>query len=254
MASGCTYEERVVNDGWASLRAMGTSPSKPTRPAASKTIQSTDKWSILIQSFDGSGHHEQAQQLVGQMRREAHLPDLWLQKRDNQTHIYRGLYANPTDPAARSDLRQTRMIKLAGKGSLASSQLVPLGASAQGAADALDLRQHPGVYSLQIGYYDEDFGKNFRKAAEQAAHALREQDDQESVEAYYYHGQHRSMVTIGLFTDADFEQQGVQRVYGRHIKALQGKYPFNLGNGRTIVQTVGGKSAGEQSSFLVRVR
>lgn len=250
MGSGCTYEERVVNDGWATLRAMGTSPSKPAAPAASKTTQTTDKWTILIKSLDGAGHYEQAQQLVQRMRSEAHLPDLWLQNRDNQTHIFRGLYANPNDPAARSDLRQTRMIKLADKLSLGSSQLMPLGAAAQGAVDALDLRQHPGVYSLQIGYYDETFGKDFRKAAEQSARALREQDD---VEAYYYHGQHRSMVTIGLFTDEDFEQQGVQRVYGRHIKALQEKYPFNLGNGRTIIQTVGGKKAGEQTSFLVRV-
>jgi len=244
----------------------GTNPSSPAAPAASKATHTPDKWAILIQSLDGPGHYEQAQQRVQQMRSEAHLPDLWLQKRDHQTHIFRGLYANPNDPVARSDLRQTRMIKLSGKGSLGSAQLMPLGAGAQGAADALDLRQYPGMYSLQIGYYDEAFGKNFRQAAEQAARALREQSNREqdhrkqndpargNAEAYYYHGQHRSMVTIGLFTDADFEQQGVQRVYGRHIKALQEKYPFNLGNGRTIIQKVGGENAGEQSSFLVRVR
>ena len=255
LGAGCTYEERIIRDGWAPLREMGisggTNPSNPTAPAAPKTTHSTDKWAILIQSMEGPGHYAQAQQLIQRLGTEAHLPNLWLQNRANQTHIFRGLYANPSDPAARSDLRQTRMIKLADKRSFTSAQLVPLGAASQGAVDALDLRRHPGVYSLQIGYYDDAFGPDFRKAAEQAARALREQDD---AEAYYYHGQHRSMVTIGLFTDEDFEQQGVQRVYGRHIRALQEKYPFNLGNGRTIIQSVGGKDAGEQSSFLVRVR
>lgn len=253
--TGCTYEERVVKDGWAPLRALGDatpSPAATKSPAAPKPNRSSNKWAILIQSLEGPGHYTQAQRLIQRLATEAHLPDLWLQNRDNQTHIFRGLYADPNDPAARSDLRQTRMIKLADQRTFGSAELIPLGGGSQTAtADPLDLRRHTGMYSLQIGYYDEDFGPDFRKAAEQAARALREQD---KVEAYFYHGQHRSMVTIGLFTDDDFEQQGVQRVYGRHIKALQEKYPFNLGNGRTVIQTIGGQNAGEQSSFLVRVR
>lgn len=117
------------------------------------------------------------------------------------------------------------------------------------AVSAYDLRTHTGMYTLQIGFYDQDYGPDFRQAAEQAVSALRLQGE----EAYYYHGPHRSMVTLGLFTDAHFVQRGPVSAYGPEIEAIQKKYPYNLANGRTLVQKIDGQDIGQQESFLVRV-
>jgi len=248
--SGCTYT-RVVLDGWAPLKALAD--PKPQVSQQVKKVKSTsvirDQWSIIIESFDGPSRKRQAARLMDQLHDQGHLPDLWIHQSPNQTQIYRGLYDNPNDPRARSDLRQTRLVKLKDQRSFLSARLIPLGPTPHDQVGELDLRPHTGKYSLQISYYDEQFGPKFRQAAEKAAQALRSDGD----EAYYYHGPHRSMVTVGLFTDVDFSQKGPIRVYGSRIKALQDKYPYNLGNGLTLIKNVDGKTIGEQSSFLVRV-
>jgi hypothetical protein len=61
------------------------------------------------------------------------------------------------------------------------------------------------------------------------------------------------MVTIGLFTDADLISDGATQTYGPKIRELQQKFPYNLGNGLTIVQKLAGKTLGQQPSFLVRL-
>ena len=123
----------------------------------------------------------------------------------------------------------------------------------------MDLKQHAGMYSLQIGFYDEAFGKEFRKAAEEMATILRE----DGVEAYYYHGPNISMVTVGLFDDSDLVKRevrmpnglvSIQEGYGPRIKVLQEQFPNNLGNGATVIDKIDGQNLGPQPSFLVRVR
>ncbi len=147
----------------------------------------------------------------------------------------RALADTPADP---TDSRSNRSSAGVLKEIIGPAETVPL-----------DVRAHSGMYTLQIGYYDDAFGPNFRNAAVKAAQTLREEGDP----AYFYHGPHRSMVTVGLFTDDDLVQQGFQRVYGPNVKTLQEKYPYNLGNGRTVVERINGEIVGEQSSFLVRI-
>ena len=126
--------------------------------------------------------------------------------------------------------------------------------------DPLDLYQFAGddLMTLQIGYYDEQYGEDFREAAELAAKELREQGDQ----AFYYHGPNRSLLTVGLFGQEDLVQHTtpgqdgrifVQTQYSQRVVELQKKYPHNLGNGLTLLQKQGGKDIGAQLSSLVRV-
>ncbi len=246
---GCVYE-RVVRDGWAPLRKLGwAQQSEDSQSRAAPTAAArTDQWSVLIQTFQGPQRDQQALTLIQHLETQTRVPDLWVQDRGNQSAVMRGRYSDPADPAAMNALRQTRLLKV-GNQTFESAQLVSLGHGAYAASSKLDLRQHTGMYSLQIGYYDENYGDEFRKAAEQAAQALRTGGD----EAYYYHGPHRSMVTIGLFTDYDFGRDGPQWTYGPRIKALQDKHPYNLGNGKTLLQKTGGQAIGQQPSFLVRV-
>ena len=248
---GCVYT-RVVKDGWAPLRALGgassPSPSKANRTPHGR-LADRSSWAILIASFEGDRRQRQAERLIKRLRQEAHLPDLWLENGPDQTHVYRGRYSDPGGVDATEALRQTRMVQLGDTRPYTSASLIPLGPQARGGADPLDLRRHTGMLSLQIGFYDDAFGRGYREAAQEAARELRAQGE----EAYYYRGPHRSMVTIGLFTEDDFVQQGVQSVYGPRIKELQARFPYNLGNGRTLIEKIQGKHVGEQPSFLVRV-
>lgn len=121
------------------------------------------------------------------------------------------------------------------------------------AVDSLNLNQphYYDMFSLQILVYDSDYGLKFREAAEQAARTLRNDGD----ESYYYHGPHRSMVLVGLFTyEKAFDSHpGGQDTYSQTVRQLQKKFPYNALNGRTIIEKVKGKSNTIQSSFLVRI-
>lgn len=247
---GCVYE-RVVRDGWASLVAVSDSPSQ-VRQRKKKSVSApslVNKWAILIEQYDGSTGRRQAAQLVDRLHAGAHLPDLWIHQTPSHTLVCRGLYDRPNDIEAKNDLRQTRLVRLENDQSFASAQIVSLGPTTPGATSDWDLRQHSGMFSLQIGFYDDAFGPTFRQAAEKAAEALRTEGHQ----SYFYHGPHRSMVTVGLFSNDDFVQEGVQQVYGPRVRALQESFPHNLGNGRTIVEKMNGQMTGKQPSFLVRV-
>lgn len=67
------------------------------------------------------------------------------------------------------------------------------------------------------------------------------------------------MVMVGLFTESDFATKEIQPgvmidSYGPRIRELQKKYPYNLGNGRTLIERLNDHSTGEQESFIVRIR
>ncbi len=251
---GCTYE-RVVYDGWADFgRLADPKGDAPQVARPSMPTQTPPAWAIHLYTLGGEHHQAEAAELINQLRATPGLSDLWAHVGDGGTAVYQGRYHSPTDPIAAQDLLLAQSAVINGGRLFEQARLISLDQPADTSqpltpSTGYDLRPFAGMYSLQIAYYDDEFGKDFRDAAEQAVTTLRG----DGVEAYYYHGPHRSMVTVGLFTDGDFVQEGVQRVYGPRIRALQETYPYNLGNGRTLIQKIGGQDAGEQASFLVRV-
>lgn len=243
--AGCEVEERVVSDGWAGLREL----ADQSKPAPDSAMDSFGGWTVLVDRFDGPDARQQANRLVDLLQREKRIPDVWVSQVGNEIHVYRGRFEFPSDPYAQHALREVRNIEIAGARPYAKAEMVSLSPGSEGVASPWDLKQFPGMYSLQIAVYDEQIGGDFREAAEKAVKALR--DDGE--EAYFYHGPHRSMVTIGLFTDDDFVKRGNVSVYGPRILEVQQKYPYNLVNGLTMIEKQDGKVVGEQPSFLVRV-
>lgn len=128
------------------------------------------------------------------------------------------------------------------------------GSPGEGSVAAWNLARYPRAYSLQIMYYDPAFGPDFRKAAEEAVRVLRE----DGIEAYYYHGPHRSLVTVGLFSQEDFEQAPTPagflvEVPGPRIRQLQQQFPYSGANGRQLIQKFPDGSSEPLPSFLVRV-
>ncbi|MEX0776945.1 MAG: hypothetical protein WD042_14665 [Phycisphaeraceae bacterium] len=241
---------RVVYDGWGPMRAMAEE-NRPRRDQRDEPVETGEGYAILIQRYEGQSRWNQSTELVRRLSREAGINDTWIKDTGVTTVVLRGRYPAPDVDQAAADLAQIRKLKLDGVPSFATAQLVPL-ANPTGKANAIsewDVAQYAGMYTLQIGFYDEHYGKNFRKAAEEQVRKLRGEGEQ----AYYYHGPNRSLVTLELFSDEDFVLQGQQWAYGPRIIELQKRYPHNLGDGRKIIDMVDGKPQ-EQRSFLVEVR
>lgn len=246
---GCAMEERVVRDDFATLRELGDQTnSKPT--ALEGEAPTTHGYAILVQRFEGSKHHSDAQKLAKRLGNDLFVPDVWVSEEEKFSTVYRGRYPDPTVDNAARDLRQTRMLRYDGGRPFAGASLVSLDVRGSSAADGgpLDLRQHRGMYSLQIGFYDKEYGPEFRQAAEKAAKVLRDEGN----EAYFYHGRYLSLVTIGVFSDRDMVYVDNVANYGPVILELQKKFPYNLGNGLTLVDNINGEKR-EQPSFLVKV-
>ncbi len=261
LMSGC-YEYRVKYDGWETFRSQigADRPhdvAKRSTTASGAVPTSVRKgWAILVASFDGSSRYQKASALIRRLTNRYAVTDLWLEEQGGTTRVYRGRYDTLTDLEAQQALLQTRAIDEDGEKPYENVEMVALGGDeTQRVSGSADLRAFSGqgFFSLQIGFYDDVYGPDFRDAAEQAAKALRE----EGHRAFYYHGPNRSMLTLDLFTDADFEQDGPVQVYGPRILSLQERFPNNLANGRTMMQTIGEGDKVEkraQPSFVVKVR
>ncbi len=246
---GCV-ETRVVgartpwdNIQWDPKTEPGQLATGRRRPAQGYTVR--------LATLEGMDRHQQARVLVERTRAETELRGLWVSDIDGKAVLQMGRYQDASGIDARFALRQARDARIGGEPLFKDATMAPVGGASAGAdatVDPWDLQQFAGYYSLQIGFYDADFTSGRRQAAEQAVKVLREEGE----EAYFYHGPHRSLICIGLFTDEDFQTvEGVQ-VYGDHVRHLQTKYPRNLGNGRTLVEKHA-EGDREQESFLVRV-
>ena len=179
------------------------------------------------------------------------VPDLWAAEVNYYSTVYCGQYKKYEDPQAKKNLEKLRTVNIDGNRPFEHAEILPLTGNEKKAEkiDPYDLKPYVGFFSLQVGYYDDNFGPDFRKAAEEAVRILRAEGD----EAYYYHGPLHSLITIGLFTRDDFVQVGNTEVYGPRMKELQKKYPHNIGNGHILIEKIHGEKVREQPSFLVRV-
>ena len=250
-APGCVYH-RIVTDPWSDFRQYADHPStatdnNPSTPAEPKG------WAIHIAQLQGEDAQQRARNAIKFLADHANVPDLWYQKRGDTVDLYRGRYLNPTHENAQSDLRQTRMLVINGKRPYQQVELVPL---IPAGGDHLpmhptDLRKHSGMYTLQIGFFDDSSGESFREAAEHTVESLRKN----GVEAFFYHGPNRSLITTGLFT---YEQAFVvgshgQDEYSPGVLELQKRFPCNLGNGVSLELQQQAKQRGAPGSFLVQV-
>ena len=241
---GCE-ERRVVRSTWDQLHADKRSPIDDDGSQNSGCA-------ILLKSFDGPGQDNEAARFIDRLTLTAAMPDLWKSRFKNVTNVYRGRYSDVASPQAQRDLRQSRMIQVDGKRPFEAADLVDLSTGKPPAAVITsdnDLRRYPNQYSLQVGCYDEQSG-NPRVAAERAAATLRAEGEQ----AFFYHGPFLSLVTVGLFDESDMTLRDGATAYSPRVKELQRRFPYNLVNGRTLVEKRSdGTKIRDQPSFLVRV-
>lgn len=212
------------------------------------------RWAIALGRFEGQGHPQQAKQAARQLSGAAEFADVWVADEGDQSLVYHGRYGDRGSRQAQRDLRRWRSLQQRGMVPAEVVMLVPLIDRAEGANPEHNLRnvkrnEENAEYTLQIGFYDNRFDGEFRKAAEEAAAKLRE----EGHRAFYYHGPNRSMVTVGVFnSDAVWVGKDGLPQFNDQIKRLQKEFPHNFGNGRELTVTRNDKSH-KQPSFPVRI-
>ncbi len=228
-------------------------------------------WSIVIVAFTGDTQAEAATLGLVKARTEGGLPGAYLEKRDKATVIAYGRYESPDDPRAQDDLEMIRSMKTEGTRPFASALLTPPAPKhLAGSLPELDLRnakklfgKDKALYTLQVAIYgrgdrarasSEDIAAS-RKAAEDAAVILRRDGEL----AFYYHAAERSMVTVGIFGQDDYDPLNRPGIESPALLRAREQHPLNLLNGQGIRERIPGAKGNSpenyrlQSSSLVSV-
>lgn len=212
----------------------------------------------MLTTFTGANQLALANRALAQAR-EVGLKEAFLEGRKEGTALLFGSFDGPFADKAKEELVRVRLVPAGQEPLFPGAMLVaPATRAVEGSIPALDLRsakqqfgEKVARYTLQVAVYtrmdDEKSSPSelaeFRKAAEDAAVALRREGEQ----AFYYHGPFGSSVTVGLFSTPD-ERSGLAAV-------LRTKYPQNLINGQPtkVGSPLTIKNAQPQRSFIVEV-
>lgn len=237
--------------------SKGKGAKKDPAPTETVPAQAADKagWCIVLESFSGSTAEAQAAARLLEVREAAGRGDVRIRSTRRGAAIVAGFYESSSSPEARGDLEDIRARIVGKERPFSQAFLAPPQESIDpGAMPELNLTSAQATfgtrfqYTLQIGVYQSPKADEAKRAAEQAALTLRGEGEL----AFYYHGPDLSVVSIGLFTDDDFDVN--LRPRNPTLIALQGRYPLNLMNGQfPIVEKRPGQPDYEQPSMLVRL-
>lgn len=270
---GCKPYERVLRDDWAQfaddIRAGGGNVKWGGGQEGESTAEAYlrqrrgNNFTVYLAAHEGEDRNAAAFRDATWLRGQGGISDVWYSD-DAEAGIagvYAGRFSRADDPYALRIVQQAKALTRADETPFADAQVVSIqNDGSSGATDLRDLRTHAGQaeFTLQIGAFLASFPGDRRAAAENWVDELRTEDP--ALEAFYYHGPHRSMVTVGLFTEADrvwvnSPTGGQVRGWGPKIKAMQERFPHNVVNGMTVKEKNAndGKELGEQESLLVRI-
>ena len=223
-------------------------------------------WSIVIAKVEGNTS-KNANRKLQIIKDETRLKEAFVDRRSGQLVIAFGDYLDKTDPKALKDLKRIKSIEIEGERVFSGAMIAPpTSKSLRGSNAEFDLRLakerygKKAVYTLQIGVYGRsDYQMpsaqdlvSLRRSAESAVRELRAQ----GVMAFYYHAPARSMVTVGIFGERDFDSTTLPPTQSAELSRIRKQFPNNLLNGQGINETVrtqSGKSTRLQSSQLVAV-
>jgi len=225
------------------------------------TVAKSD-WSIVIAGFNRETEGDAAATALDKVRNQGNLTDAYLEERGKAIVVAYGKYDSANSPAAKRDIDRIRGIEINKGYPFAGALLAPpLYEALAGTNPEFDLRNakarfgKDALYTLQVGIYTradgaEPTGKELgelRAAAEKAVNELRRQGDQ----AFYYHGPRRSMVTVGIFTNKDYDAADATR-QSPQLVLLRQKYPYNLENGAGVKRKRAGQTEAKiDQSFVV---
>lgn len=223
----------------------------PSRAAADSGMVSN--WAIVLESFTGATAQSQAQRRSAEISQEIGRNDVSVRSTPSGAAVVLGSYPRIDDPQARADLEWVRTLQRRGQRMFTRVFLAPPpSVSDPGAIPELSLQTARSTfgsrarYTLQVGVYELPDRAEAKRAAEQAALALR----QEGTLAFYHHGPRRSMVTVGVFNEDDLGENFEPR--SPTLLTLMQAYPLNLLNGHEVIERRGSAER-KQPSLLVTI-
>lgn len=244
---GCGGQPGGDGDRLASYGERSGAVLAPDAGGVVEAEQSARGWSVLV-AMVPSGRADDADRMLGTVR-AAGLAGAVVSERDGRPVVVYGSYDDPGSEEAQAGLAEVRGVEVAGMRPFATAVLLPPPAmKAATGPDSYDLRGvkaklgDKAVYTLQVGVYgrpdferptDEEL-KLFREQAELAVQQLRGDGEQ----AFYYHGPNTSSVTIGVFSEDDYDATTMPAVETPALRALRKRFPNNLLNGEGLMETV----------------
>ncbi len=179
-----------------------------------------ERWTILALEIRGVGCQATAEEIAEGLRRTEGIKpkEVRVRSEGDLARIYYGTYYRRVDPDTRersipNKLREDLLLLKElgdpqGRHYFLQARKVPTPNRDVGKSE-WDLRRADGVYTLQVAVYFNDEELHRRKLA---AVAKVRQLRGRGFEAYYYHGESKSMVTVGTFGDeAVVDQHGQVR-------------------------------------------
>jgi hypothetical protein len=244
-------------------KVLGPGASAPAKSAAGQS-QSSGKWCIALASLRGVDRDEATPIALEQIRTRGQLPAAFADRRANATIIAYGQYDSAEDPQAIADLKRIREIQVDGQSPYILAILSPPPEATKiGGIPEYNLLQAKRIFgdhavqSLQVAVYGrEDLKSPTEKDLQECRDKAEEyclQLRQEGEMAFYYHGQRRSMVTIGVFDTTDYDPQ-VPGFNSARLLDVKKRHPYNLYNGAAIREKRPGQKEGRlQPSTLVKI-
>ncbi len=255
----------VALSGGGEAIAQSTSKSKPKetdrqkegRGVVSKPAgrSAPGGWCIVLEAFIGPRAVEEAQARLSAVAQNIGRSDVFVRKTARGAAIVAGSYPSPDSPQSRADLEAVRRAVVRGETLYSRAFFAPPeGSEDPGQVPELNLLTARSTfgsqaqYTLQIAVYEAPDRARAKRTAEEAALRLRRDGEL----AFYYHGPARSSVTVGVFSDKDFDAALMPK--NPALDALQRRYPHNLLNGQYPILEKG--PAGDerkQPSTLVQI-
>lgn len=246
LTTGC-IETREVSSSWDSLRQIADPPPQETSDGRRVRGQA---FAVELKTFTGTDRLQQAFDFSNVVRADAQIADVWFVDRGEDAVVYAGRYPRKDHPEAKAKLKAVRAATLDNQRAFRRAKLVTIDRNQGGTRDKHDLTQYSGYRTLLLAVYDPDFGKDFRRAAEETADELR---DEHEVDTYYYHGPNQSLVTAGLFTQMDFVPVDGVDSYGPAIRQMQEVFPHTRRNGEFIIGEDLASEDQREPTVIVRV-
>lgn len=212
-------------------------------------------WGIVLRTFPGEPSGEEIAEYRLAATRAVRRSDVRSVRLKSGVAVVLGTYTEPDSARAKQDLEMVRGVIVGGRRPYARAFMVPpvqivdFGSYPQyNLASVRSSYGRTAIWTFQIGVYESPSRDEAKRAAEEAVVLLRRDGEQ----AFYYHGQTRSMVTVGVFGRDDYDEQG--GIKNPAIHELIKRYPLNLLNGQyPIVERRRGQEPREQRSLLVRI-
>ena len=273
-AAGCSWgqskkdssqspQSRTAEDGRAVFSDRYDEDGDLAIPSAD--ANESTQWSIILAVLESPA---QAQQALNVIQSTHGLIGAYTAQRAEKTVVAYGKYDSPDDSRAKIDLDRIREQQSGSSRPFAGAYLAPPATNALVGSNAeFDLRTvkdrfGPSArYTLQLGVYGRGDGqtpnpseiKEFRQIAERSVLELRSNGER----AFYYHAPFRSMVTIGVFGEADFDASTTPPIESMQLRELRKRYPHNYLNGQGISETImtetGQRVTRLQASSLVAI-